>query len=89
MDAQDKELLLNMCEEIGHLWGENIRVEDIRLNIDQLNILLGVNYAFSKGKITAAELEAGAPSFCHMYREVMLRDTNEVIHNGNDAEGTD
>jgi hypothetical protein len=78
-------LTLQSLEQLAKEWEANYRPEDIRLNIDQLEILLGANRTVHRGELRAEVLQAEAPTFCLFYRAVMLRDIEEPIPNGNET----
>jgi len=80
----DQEVLLKLLELTGQEWEANERPEDIRLSPAKIDALLSVRalVASPTSTLTAEILRKRSPTFCTVYRQVMLRDLEEFIPDG-------
>lgn len=77
----DKDVLLQFLEITGREWRDNYRAEDIRRDPLKIDALLGVNHLVATG-LSVELLRERCPTFCAAYRDVMLRDVEELIPHG-------
>lgn len=80
----ERDVLLKFIELTGKDWEENERPEDIRLDPEKVDALLSVRslVANPQNDLDTSTLRERCPAFCSVYREVMLRDVEELIPNG-------
>lgn len=78
-------MLLSSGELLGREWEYRYRPEDIRLDIEMLNVLLGLNELVVTGKVSVEILKINALTLCSIYTEVMLRQIGEPIPDDSDT----
>lgn len=80
----DQNVLLKLIELTGKEWEANERAEDIRLSPDKIDALLSIRalVASEDSTLTVEDLREQCPTFCSVYRQVMLRDLEEFIPHG-------
>lgn len=67
-----------MLEELG-VNLRQYRPEDIRLNLELINLFVEVN------RLVGEDAQKIAPTFCEVYQAVMLRPIGEYIPHGNEC----
>jgi hypothetical protein len=80
----ERDVLLQVLEHTAKEWEAHELPEEIRLSPDKIGVLLSVRalVANPNNDLTVETLRAQCPTFVDQYRQVLLREVEELIPSG-------
>ena len=88
--SRDQELLLKLIERVGDELGEYVNPHEARLNIENIRVLKAINAVVAgEGETTPQLVRERCPNFVRVYRDIMLREIEELIPSGTGDKGRD